>query len=141
MGHLAVFPEKNATLAVLEQFLMSEALAALAAIDPEAAELVQLRYFTGLTIPQAAEAMGISPRTALQHWQRDRDLASLRDPAELEKIPEEERLAWHRKLNNHEGPCSSATASSAIATTDDDVFNPNLPLSVLLKDGYDRLEA
>ena len=43
MGHLAVFPEKNATLAVLEQFLMSEALAALAAIDPEAAELVQLR--------------------------------------------------------------------------------------------------
>lgn len=47
---------------------LDEALAAFAAIDPEAAELVQLRYFTGLTIPQAAEAMGISPRTADRTW-------------------------------------------------------------------------
>jgi RNA polymerase sigma factor (TIGR02999 family) len=47
---------------------LDEALAAFGAIDPEAAELVQLRYFTGLTITEAAEAMGISPRTADRIW-------------------------------------------------------------------------
>ena len=34
------------------------------AIDPKAAELVKLRYFAGLTGKQAAEVLGISPRTA-----------------------------------------------------------------------------
>jgi RNA polymerase sigma factor (TIGR02999 family) len=47
---------------------LDEALAEFAAVDPEAAELVQLRYFTGLTIPQAAEALGISARTADRTW-------------------------------------------------------------------------
>jgi RNA polymerase sigma factor (TIGR02999 family) len=47
---------------------LDEALAEFAAIDPQAAELVQLRYFTGLTIPQAAETLGISPRTADRTW-------------------------------------------------------------------------
>jgi RNA polymerase sigma factor (TIGR02999 family) len=47
---------------------LDEALAEFAAVDPEGAELVQLRYFTGLTIPQAAEALGISARTADRTW-------------------------------------------------------------------------
>jgi RNA polymerase sigma factor (TIGR02999 family) len=47
---------------------LDQALAEFAAVDPEAAELVQLRYFTGLTIPQAAEALGISARTADRTW-------------------------------------------------------------------------
>jgi RNA polymerase sigma factor (TIGR02999 family) len=47
---------------------LDEALAELAAVEPEAAELVQLRYFAGLTVPQAAEALGISPRTADRTW-------------------------------------------------------------------------
>jgi RNA polymerase sigma factor (TIGR02999 family) len=47
---------------------LDEALAEFAAVDPQAAELVQLRYFTGLTIPQAAETLGISPRTADRTW-------------------------------------------------------------------------
>ena len=32
------------------------------------AELVRLRFFTGLTIKEAAEQLGISPRTADDHW-------------------------------------------------------------------------
>jgi len=36
--------------------------------DPQAAELVKLRYFAGLTIPQAAEMLGISPRKADFMW-------------------------------------------------------------------------
>lgn len=40
----------------------------LAVADPQAAELVKLRYFAGLTIPQAAEALGVSPRQADFLW-------------------------------------------------------------------------
>jgi len=47
---------------------LDEALAQLAETDPQAAELVQLRYFAGFTVPQAAEALGISPRTADFLW-------------------------------------------------------------------------
>src|SRR5206468_4596462 len=44
------------------------ALTGLAAADPQAAELVKLRYFAGLSIPQAAAALGISPRSADFVW-------------------------------------------------------------------------
>jgi len=44
------------------------ALVGLASADPQAAELVKLRYFAGLTIPQAADALGISPRSADFLW-------------------------------------------------------------------------
>jgi RNA polymerase sigma factor (TIGR02999 family) len=47
---------------------LDEALSLLAAEDPRAAELVKLRYFAGLTIPQAAEVLGIAPRTADLLW-------------------------------------------------------------------------
>jgi len=45
-----------------------EALDALAAEDATAAEVVKLRYFVGLTIPEIAEALEISPRSADRHW-------------------------------------------------------------------------
>jgi len=45
-----------------------EALARFEQMDHVAAELVKLRYFAGLTIPQAAEAMGISTSTADRYW-------------------------------------------------------------------------
>src|SRR5687767_2186713 len=44
------------------------ALVGLADADPQAAELVKLRYFAGLSIPQAAAALGISPRSADFLW-------------------------------------------------------------------------
>jgi RNA polymerase sigma factor (TIGR02999 family) len=44
------------------------ALGGLAGVDPQAAQLVKLRYFAGLTIPQAAAALGVSPRTADSLW-------------------------------------------------------------------------
>ncbi len=43
---------------------MDEALTRLAAIQPRVAQLVTLRYFGGQTIPEAAEILGVSPRTA-----------------------------------------------------------------------------
>jgi RNA polymerase sigma factor (TIGR02999 family) len=47
---------------------LDEALSQLSVVDPRAAELVNLRYFAGLTIPQAAEILGVSPRTADFLW-------------------------------------------------------------------------
>jgi RNA polymerase sigma factor (TIGR02999 family) len=47
---------------------LNEALDKLAVSDPQVAELVKLRYFAGLTGKQAAEALGISPRTADGYW-------------------------------------------------------------------------
>ena len=47
---------------------LDEALTRLAGADPTAAELVKLRYFAGLTIPQAAEALGIRARFADRLW-------------------------------------------------------------------------
>jgi RNA polymerase sigma factor (TIGR02999 family) len=47
---------------------LDEALARLAAVQPAVAELVQLRYFGGLTVPAAADLLGISPRTADGWW-------------------------------------------------------------------------
>lgn len=47
---------------------VDEALAKLARSDPQAAELVKLRFFTGLTIKQAAQILGISSRSADDVW-------------------------------------------------------------------------
>jgi RNA polymerase sigma factor (TIGR02999 family) len=47
---------------------LDEALTELAATDRAAADLVQLRYFGGLTIPEAAGVLGVSPRTADRLW-------------------------------------------------------------------------
>lgn len=51
-----------------EVLAVDEALAAFQAEDPQAAELVKLRYFVGLSLPEAADALGISPRTADRLW-------------------------------------------------------------------------
>jgi RNA polymerase sigma factor (TIGR02999 family) len=47
---------------------VDRALTKLADVDKKAAELVQLRYFGGLTLPDAAQILGISPRTAGRLW-------------------------------------------------------------------------
>jgi len=47
---------------------IDDALDALAEQDPRAAELVKLRYFAGLTLPEAATALGMSTRTADRLW-------------------------------------------------------------------------
>jgi len=52
----------------LELLALNEALERFERHDPAKAKLVKLRYFAGLTIPQAATALGISPTTADRHW-------------------------------------------------------------------------
>jgi RNA polymerase sigma factor (TIGR02999 family) len=47
---------------------VDQSLDALAEQNAQAAQLVKLRYFAGLTLPRAAEAIGVSPRTAGRLW-------------------------------------------------------------------------
>jgi RNA polymerase sigma factor (TIGR02999 family) len=47
---------------------LSDALDKLAQEDPASAELVKLRYFAGLTLDEAADALGIVRRTADRYW-------------------------------------------------------------------------
>jgi RNA polymerase sigma factor (TIGR02999 family) len=47
---------------------ISEALTKLAAEAPEKVKLIELRYFAGWSIEDAAAALGISPATAKRHW-------------------------------------------------------------------------
>ena len=47
---------------------LDAALTRLEAKDPQAAKLVELRHFTGLSVAEAALALGISPRTADRVW-------------------------------------------------------------------------
>lgn len=58
-----VAPEIREDLTALD-----EALDRLKAVDAEAVKLVHLRYFVGLSIPDAARLMGIAPRTADRLW-------------------------------------------------------------------------
>ncbi|AWM36407.1 RNA polymerase sigma factor SigL [Gemmata obscuriglobus] len=51
-----------------ELIALDEALTALTAAEPKVGELVQLRYFGGLTLKEAAAVLGIAPRTADAYW-------------------------------------------------------------------------
>jgi RNA polymerase sigma factor (TIGR02999 family) len=57
------FPEIPEDLVALD-----EALTKLAATDKTAADLVHLRFFAGLPLPEVAQQLGISPRTADRLW-------------------------------------------------------------------------
>jgi RNA polymerase sigma factor (TIGR02999 family) len=60
---LLAAPEPREDLLALDK-----ALDRLAAIDAQAAKLVQLRYFAGLSLPAIAQLLDISPRTANRLW-------------------------------------------------------------------------
>ncbi len=47
---------------------LDEALSNLEAVDPRASRVVELRFFGGLTEPEAAEALGISISTLKRDW-------------------------------------------------------------------------
>ena len=51
-----------------ELLAVNDALDGLAAVDPQAAELVKLRYFAGLSVDEAAAALGTSTRTTERLW-------------------------------------------------------------------------
>lgn len=60
---LVVSKEREADLVALD-----DALKALGAIDPRRSQLVELRFFGGLSVEETAEVLKTSPRTVLREW-------------------------------------------------------------------------
>ena len=59
---------REAPIDAVDLIALDEALARLATLDPQKARLVELRYFAGLSIPEAAEALGVSTATVGREW-------------------------------------------------------------------------
>jgi RNA polymerase sigma factor (TIGR02999 family) len=51
-----------------EVIAMDEALERLDRIDPRQSRIVELRFFAGLNVEEAAEVMGVSPKTIKREW-------------------------------------------------------------------------
>lgn len=51
---------------------LDRALGELEALDPRAARVVELRFFTGLSVEETAQVLGISPRSVKREWQTAR---------------------------------------------------------------------
>ena len=56
----------------VDVLVLDEALARLGVLDARQARLVELRFFAGLTLEEAAEALQVSPRTAATAWRMAR---------------------------------------------------------------------
>lgn len=61
-------PAADLAADAVDLLALSDALDKLEAASPRRAELVKLRYFAGLTMPEAAEALGVSLSTAEADW-------------------------------------------------------------------------
>jgi RNA polymerase sigma factor (TIGR02999 family) len=61
---VAAGPQRDVNLLALD-----EALKKLEAIDLEKSRMVELRFFSGLSVTETAEVMGVSPRTIDRQWQ------------------------------------------------------------------------
>ena len=65
---LALEVQGSETESPLDVLALDEALERLAALDARKARVVELRYFSGLTMDETAEALGVSKRTAEADW-------------------------------------------------------------------------
>lgn len=60
---LIVSPDRGADVVALD-----DTLKALAAIDPRRSRVVELRFFGGLSVEEAAEVLRVSPETVMHDW-------------------------------------------------------------------------
>ena len=60
--------EGESTLDLVDLIALDDALQRLAALDPRKAQLVELRYFAGMSIPETADALGMSQATVGREW-------------------------------------------------------------------------
>jgi RNA polymerase sigma factor (TIGR02999 family) len=61
-------PGDGTSLDAVDVIALDDALERLAVLDPQKARLVDLRYFAGLSIPEAAEVLGVSTATLGREW-------------------------------------------------------------------------
>lgn len=64
LDEAALLPQRRAE----ELVELDDALTSLARIDPRKSQLVELRFFGGLSVEETAEVMAISPTTVMREW-------------------------------------------------------------------------
>jgi RNA polymerase sigma factor (TIGR02999 family) len=69
---LVTFAEEDAAAVPLDLLDLESALDELAGLDPRQARVVELRFYGGLDVEQAAEVLGLSARTVKREWQTAR---------------------------------------------------------------------
>ena len=71
-GSVDAIPFEQAVLPVIQRasdvMALDEALDALATCDPQQARIVELRFFSGLSIEETADVVGVSPSTIKREW-------------------------------------------------------------------------
>jgi len=71
-GGAKAVPLENVVLAARERpedvLALDEALARLADLDSRQAQVVECRFFAGMSVPETAEALGVSPATVKRDW-------------------------------------------------------------------------
>ena len=82
MTHSSVRPGKR-----LDILALDDALTRLAAADPRCAQVVELRFFGGLSIPEVADALGMSMATVKRDWQFARGWLANEIDADLRSAP------------------------------------------------------
>jgi RNA polymerase sigma factor (TIGR02999 family) len=65
---LAGLPDPNCEQQSAGFLILDEAITRLQQVDPEACEVVRLRYFAGLSIDETAQALGVSAPTVKRLW-------------------------------------------------------------------------
>jgi RNA polymerase sigma factor (TIGR02999 family) len=65
--NLDALPGANPNRAV-EMCALDDALSALAKREPRRAQVIELRYFGGLTVEETADTLGVSPQTVMRDW-------------------------------------------------------------------------
>ena len=68
LAESGVGASEGTSLDAVDVIALDDALERLAALDPQKARLVDLRYFAGLSIPEAATALGVSTATVIREW-------------------------------------------------------------------------
>jgi RNA polymerase sigma factor (TIGR02999 family) len=71
-GDVKMIRLEEATTVVLKQaadlVALDDALSELAAIDPRKSQIVEMRYFGGMSVEETAEVLGVSPVTVMRDW-------------------------------------------------------------------------
>jgi len=67
-----------------EMCALDDALSALAKLEPRRAQVIELRYFGGLTVEETADTLGVSPQTVMRDWKLARAWLAV----ELRRSPE-----------------------------------------------------
>ena len=82
-GSRARVRDRGHFLALSARVILDEALEKLKTLDPRGAKLVELRFFGGLSLEEAAEVLDVSIATLKRHWERTRAYlyGELRRPA------------------------------------------------------------